>query len=165
MISKKHLSQKFKIQPKMSEKELKEIAKRYFELYPDRKVLYATEDGNIFLDKSPAIDHSVKSKIKWYEVTSGDETKLRGDVDTDQEMEESLKSEALNLIDPDYKQQLRILRGLRVLPESTKKADVQLAFDALKASLLDQAKGAGIPATDGADASDPDATDTNTGAE
>lgn len=122
----------------MSEKQLKEIAKRYFELYPDRKVLYATEDGNIFLDRSPAVDHSVKSKQKWFELTRGESTEIRTDIDTDKETQDQLKAEAVSMIDPKYQDMLRILRGLRCLPESTKKVDVIVAFNALRSSLLDE---------------------------
>jgi len=139
----------------MTEKQLKEIAKRYFDIYPDRKVLYATEDGNIFLDRNPAVDHSVRQKIKWFEIERVDgegPTKLRGDIDIDLEAQAALKKEAMELIDPDYKTMMRILRGLHFPLETTKKAEVTDAFMKLKGSLLDQAekdKQAASEKTDG----------------
>lgn len=44
---------------------MKELHEQYFKLYPKKRVLYFTEDGNCFLQKSPAIDHARKSKTKW----------------------------------------------------------------------------------------------------
>jgi len=41
---------------------------QYFDLYPKAKVLYFTEDGNCFLQKSPAVAHSKKSGSKWLSV-------------------------------------------------------------------------------------------------
>jgi len=51
-------------------KELQKIVEHYFELYPDRTELYCTEDGNVFLQKSPAIDHALKTKQKWHAVAN-----------------------------------------------------------------------------------------------
>lgn len=45
-------------------KELKKIVDGYFDIYPDNEKLYATDDGNVFLDKVPAHDHAVKTKQK-----------------------------------------------------------------------------------------------------
>jgi hypothetical protein len=47
-------------------KKLKETVNRYFKLYPKREKLYATEDGNVFLEKSPAVDHANKTNQKWH---------------------------------------------------------------------------------------------------
>ncbi len=47
-------------------KKLEKTVNEYFEIYPDREKLFATEDGNVFLDKSPAVDHATKTKKKWF---------------------------------------------------------------------------------------------------
>lgn len=45
---------------KLAEKELKALAESVFESHPEAQVLYATEDGNMFLEKnkSMAYDHN-----------------------------------------------------------------------------------------------------------
>lgn len=122
----------------MNEEKLKEIAARYFDLYPERKVLYATADGNVFLDRNPAIDHARKASIKWFEVTKADQAAEKlAQIDPEQQMKEQLQAEALT-INPEtgnYRDMLRILAGLHLMPESRKKEDVQVAFANLLASL------------------------------
>lgn len=115
----------------MTEKKLKEIGSRFFDLYPNREKLYATEDGNVFLDRNPAIDHARKAKIKWYELTKNSEPQT--DIDPELQMKELLEREALTIDHEkgEYKDMLRILSGLHLMPESKKKADVQSAFAAL----------------------------------
>lgn len=125
----------------MTENELKKIGMRYYDLYPSREKLYATEDGNVFLDRNPAIDHARKAKIKWYELTKAQEPVT--DIDPELQMKELLEREALT-IDPEkgeYKDMLRILSGLHMTPESKKKADVQTAFAALVANLNAETEG------------------------
>jgi len=51
---------------------MKELQKQYFGLYPKAKVLYFTEDGNCFLQESPAVDHARKSGVKWESVDNPD---------------------------------------------------------------------------------------------
>lgn len=115
----------------MTEKQLIEIGARYFDLYTKHQVLFATEDGNVFIDRNPAIDHARKSGIKWYELTRNAK-EAQTDIDPQEQLYEQLQAEALT-IDPktgDYKDMLRILNGLHLQPESRKKADVQAAFEA-----------------------------------
>ena len=45
-----------------------QLQKQFFDLYPESKALYFTEDGNCFLQKSPAVDHARKSNVKWESV-------------------------------------------------------------------------------------------------
>ncbi len=47
-------------------KKLEKTVNEYFEIDPDREKLFATEDGNVFLDNSPAVDHATKTKKKWF---------------------------------------------------------------------------------------------------
>ncbi|MFK5855379.1 MAG: hypothetical protein QM503_04545 [Bacteroidota bacterium] len=47
-------------------KELKAKGNKYFKMYPNSDKLYITDDENVFLDKSPAVDHATKTKQKWY---------------------------------------------------------------------------------------------------
>lgn len=57
---------------KLSTAKMEELQARFFKLYPGKKELYFTEDGNCFLEKSPAKDHANKSKIKMITVSKKD---------------------------------------------------------------------------------------------
>jgi hypothetical protein len=53
-------------------KKLQKVVDQYFEIYPEKEVLYFTEDGNCFLDKSPAKDHATKTKQKMFAIDNPD---------------------------------------------------------------------------------------------
>lgn len=56
---------------KKAPSEIEKKTARYFELYPDRKVFYATSDGNVFANESLAKNHvnsSKGKKLEWFEV-------------------------------------------------------------------------------------------------
>ncbi|MDP2723202.1 MAG: hypothetical protein Q8O72_10625 [Bacteroidales bacterium] len=50
----------------MKKVNLLQIVESFHQLYPSKSVLYYTEDGNVFLEKSPAINHALKSGQKWF---------------------------------------------------------------------------------------------------
>ena len=116
--------------------DLKSIVKRFFEIYPDKDKLYATEDGNVFLNKSDAANHARSMKTNYFEFERGAEehTEKTGDQD---EKNQELKQEALT-IDPvtgTYQEKKRILLALKLQPESLKKEAVNEAFANLVAEL------------------------------
>ena len=47
-------------------KKLQKIADSYFKIYPQKDKLFVTEDGNVFLEQSPAVDHANKTNQKWF---------------------------------------------------------------------------------------------------
>ncbi|MDD2282717.1 MAG: hypothetical protein PHD92_04930 [Eubacteriales bacterium] len=67
------------------------IHKGYFDLYPSSKQLFFTDDGNCFLEKSPAVDHATKSKQKWLVV---DNPRFIKEVEEDVEQSEQVMKEA-----------------------------------------------------------------------
>jgi hypothetical protein len=116
--------------------DLKSIVQRFFEIYPDKDTLYATQDGNVFLNKSDAANHARSLKENYFEFERGAEehTEKTGDQD---EKNQELKQEALtiDLETGTYKDKTRILKGLKLQPESWKAVDVNPAFANLVAEL------------------------------
>ncbi len=49
-------------------KKAAKIVEDYFKIYVERDSLFATDDGNVFLDKNPAMDHARKTSQKWHEI-------------------------------------------------------------------------------------------------
>jgi len=116
--------------------DLKSIVKRFFEIYPDKDKLFATNDGNVFLNKSDASNHARSIGENYFEFdrNAEDQTEKTGDQD---EKAEELKKEALtiDLETGSYKDKKRILSGLNLQPESLKKEHVNDAFANLVAEL------------------------------
>lgn len=117
--------------------DLKTLAERYFSLYPEKDILYATPDGNFFLDKSGAVNHARASACNYFSFERG---KLSQESNPDKSQDEKkaeLKARAVK-IDPeigDYREMLTILHGLNLATESKKKVDVIVAFKNYLASL------------------------------
>jgi hypothetical protein len=60
---------------RLSKKQLNEKLKEYQGYYPKKKLFY-TEDGNFFIEKSPAVDYATKTKQKWFDSSkNGEEDK------------------------------------------------------------------------------------------
>lgn len=116
--------------------DLKSIVQRFFEIYPDKEKLYATNDGNVFLNKSDAANHARSSNDNYFEFERGAEEHTEKTGDQDEKAEE-LKQEALtiDLASGSYQVKKRILHGLKLQPESLKKEDVNTAFANLVAEL------------------------------
>jgi len=128
-------------------KELVELGKQYFKLYPKRKELYITEDKNVFLDKSPAKDHAAKTKQKCFTVTpqslkGDDKAKKEADKIKAAQEAEALKKaaqEKLRELDIESLKQpeaLKVVRDLGIKPKDNK-------LDTLKAELVIAKKALG----------------------
>jgi hypothetical protein len=121
---------------KLSKKELEERLKEYRKYYPKQKLFY-TEDGNFFLEKSPAVDHATKTKQKWFEdgKTEGDETESNDQPELTKEVAIQ-KLKELELSDKtEYAAMKELLLPLGITPKSNKKAEVLTALQEYKLTL------------------------------
>ena len=113
-------------------KNLKQIVAGYFRIYPKAKVLYATDDGNVFLEKSPAKDHANKTKQKMHEFSKSDISKPD---DSDKQSDNEKKQVAIerlkviSLEELKYNDAYNLATDLQ-LPLKDKKKDT--VYDALK---------------------------------
>lgn len=133
----------------MNKAELKKRAEDFFKLYPNKKILFGTTDGNFFLDKSPAQNHSRSAKIECFEFSRDEESEPVNTKVDDLSIVEDLIKKMLEL-DPDtadYQEMKKILLGLDMQPESWKKVDVitsiktlQVEFAKLKTATVEAEK-------------------------
>jgi hypothetical protein len=116
----------------MNKNDLKKRAAEFFKLYPNKTTLFATADGNFFLDKAPAKNHANSAKIECFEFNIEDD--LKTDV-TDNTEELNKKVLGLDPETADYKEMSKILKGLGFKLDSWVKPNVIEAFKTLKAEL------------------------------
>ena len=116
--------------------QLTEQSKSYLEMYPAQQKIFATDDGNFFLDKNPAQDHANKTSSSLYTFERDVETTAAPAVDPEGEME-ALK-ETLKVTDVakmEYNDAKAMLGALNLMAESGKKADIILALANYKAEI------------------------------
>jgi phosphoenolpyruvate carboxylase len=115
------------------EKKLQEQIKSYQQIYPG-KILYFTEDGNCFLDKSPAIDHARKTKQKYLEVKPAEKADEKVSVMTKEEAIQKLLD--LEITDDfEYALAKEFVKVLELKTESQKKDDLLYALEEFKNSI------------------------------
>lgn len=116
--------------------DLKKLAERYLELYPAKEKVYATPDGNFFLNRSDACNHAKASKSNYFEFERGKEGNESKPEHQQATVASNLKQRALQLDadTADYREMLTILKGLNLAAESNKKVDVIKAFKNYQAS-------------------------------
>lgn len=124
-------------------KQLKEIVAGYWKLYPKAKKLYATDDGNVFLDKSPALDHARKSKSKMHEFENpavAEAAKAKKEADAkaaaEQKMQKAFKKlEETDLSSIDYNPAYDLATDLQLPLTDKKKETVMSALSDAKEKL------------------------------
>ncbi len=124
-------------------KKLEKTVEGYFKIYPDREKLYATEDGNVFLEKSPAVDHATKTKQKWFVFDNPSVAEARAKVKAEAEAAaieakktagiEKLKEADLEAIE--YNEAYDLATDLELPLTDKKKATVMAALTAAKEKL------------------------------
>lgn len=129
----------------MNKPELKVRALKFFELYPTREKLYATADGNFFLDKSPALSHSRSAKIECYEFDKNEEPKGAEETSKDDLMKKVL---SLNADTAKYPEMKSLLMGLNLQPESWKKEDVISSIKAIQTSNTNKGEESTAPGSE-----------------
>lgn len=115
----------------MNKNELKKKAEDYFKLYPKKGQLYATSDGNFFVDKASALNHSKSAKIECFEFVQGKEDEIK----------ESIGDLSKMLVDTDletadYTLLKKCLKDIGVKLEKWDKESVKNAFISLKEEML-----------------------------
>jgi hypothetical protein len=116
--------------------QLTEQSVAYMEMYPAKDKIYATDDGNFFLDKNPAQNHANKtgSSLYTFEREKAPVTSQAQDPSGELEaMKERLKATDVDKME--YNDAKAMLGALSLVAESGKKADVLLSLSNYKAEI------------------------------
>ncbi len=118
---------------KLSNKDIEKRVAEYRQIYSE-KTLFYTEDGNVFLEKSPAIDHANKTKQKWFESEAKKEKviQLPG---IDKEIAKDMLINTEISDETDYKLAKELVAALELKPASNKKDDLLVALEDYKNSI------------------------------
>ncbi len=101
--------------------ELNNMAQGYQSLYPGKKLILATEDGNFFFDKSAAMHHKNTQKIEMFEISLCDDNEQ---AEAEKQAEAKARIIECDPKELDYHEALNLLAALHKVAESRKKDDV-----------------------------------------
>lgn len=105
----------------------------YQKEYPG-KILFFTEDGNCFLEKSPCVDHATKTKQKWSQVDPEGKKETPVINMTKEEAVQVLK--AIDFAGKtDFEELKKLVKILELKPAGNKKDDLIAALDEFKRTL------------------------------